>query len=428
MIFKDKFAFYLFINLLFFQYGNVFRGRSRLCSILLLISIAFRTVHTDAETALLQEMEMKAGNHSIARAIEIQNILENSIVKTFNKFFNEFKNSSSVYKQSIIYMCDQSCTHKNAYEYGLSSAFLLSVLSDRKFSVLSARVFDLYEERGYKWKVNLPEILNKPGGMIFSPAANQIRAMTDLHILEADLQKKNFAEAFDRDFMTLTGNRNWIQDLRRNRHCYEKMPWLFKMHACDVNRLLHFGLFRIPQSIKTVLHSHLIKKIGTDRLICFNGQANADLSTNGVLDFIIANYNHSAYKIYRVNKASKERPENDNNAESDKHSDDVHIDFDNLYEEAKVGEESAEKLKAFINIVDIYVLSLCNVLITAESPTGILATHLRRDSGGLFCLRNGLVFPCTRELIAGSFRDQENVPVHLDQRYYMLKRNVGKYL
>jgi hypothetical protein len=246
--------------------------------------------------------------------------------------------------------------------------------------------------------------------------------MTDLHILEGELQKINFNQAFDRPFMTLTGNQNWIQDIRRHRQSYTKMPWLFRMHACDVNRLVHLGLFRIPQSIKDMLHSHLIEKVGDNRLICFSGQANTDIKTNGVLDFIESNYNYSGYKIYRVNKHSEDSFEKRVNDVIDNNEAYMHIEFDKLYKAVEDETESPKTLKAFINMVDIYILSICDVLITAESSTGILAAHLRRNSSGLFCLRDGVVFPCTRELIAGSFRDQENAPVHLDKRYYMLKR------
>lgn len=349
--------------------------------------------------------------------------METVLAQSFDKLFGNFTKATEVYTKRIIYICDRKCSAENAHEYGLTSAFLLSVLSERKFVVKTAldySLYDFYKERNYTWKLNVSDATNIPGQMILSQSANQKTYLTDLHLLEGKLHKMDFEAKFKRESVTLSSNHNWIPDLRRHSRTMDKMPWLFKTHACDVNRLVHFGLFRVPNYVRDNINSQILDKIGDNKLICFHGNAKEQIKTYEILNFLVAKYHSSVFKIYVSNVNSKAYFDIKDNIENKLNKRVVQFNTDKIYQRVKQEKHSREDFKKFQNILDVYILVMCDVLITMESPNGILAAHLRRNSEGLFCYRKGMIFPCTRELIAGSFRDFEHVPVSLDPFHLFL--------
>lgn len=334
--------------------------------------------------------------------------MEKHLQNSFDKLFHNFTTSSIKYKQKIVYTCNNACLENNDYEFGLTSAFLISVMAEKRFTVLSTTsysMFHFYGERGYNWKLNKADINGKTGQLFFKQFPDQILQQTEKHLTEKDLIKMDFSLQPNKDFIMISGENNWILDLRRNPLSTHKLPWLYNAHACDVNRLVHAGLLQTPQNFHKNLTTLLENKVGRNNLICIHTNEKEIVKKSTVVDFLkrIMDGN-SRHKIFLSNIDSKEFF--DEKVPADKYFEDhvIHVDVDTLYEAMKYSDNAHHNFARFRNFVNTHILKLCDVLVTSESAIGIFAAHLRINSDMLFCYSDGLIHRCTRELIAGSFR------------------------
>jgi hypothetical protein len=239
------------------------------------------------------------------------------------------------------------------------------------------------------------------------------RRKTELFLVERDLNKLDFESSFKEDIIYHYGNEDWILDLRRHPKAAEKMPWLFRTHSSDIVRLVHNGLFRVPE-VAQIIKVELKRQVNADKLVCFSGNEDDDYELQTFLDFndkMMFNNKSKIYingvsDLYSQLKASIPRLGQQL----------VKINIKSIYEQfSGIGERNKRLLHQLLNI---QVFKVCDVLVLSENPSGILAAQLRRDESNLYCYRDGTIFPCLRSLISRSFRDVANKPEYIDSKHF----------
>ena len=340
--------------------------------------------------------------------------MEDSLRKTFNQLFVNYMQKSISVPKSFIYICDEECMN-SMYGYGLTSAFLIAVLSDRRFFIYpnkNSPFYRFYDQNQYHWKRNATSLKNRRNILMVPRSFNKHRQKTDLFIVERDLFKMDFDSLFKEDIVYHYGNEDWVLDLRRHPKTHIEFPWLYQAHASDVVRLIHNGLFRVPK-VAGIIHTELIKQVGGDNLVCFSGNMEDKYQLHGFLDFFVKRFkneskmyvsgvhNAHAYIMTYMSELDQQLVEIGNK--------EIHKHFE---------EYGMQNRRLNQHLIDIQVLQLCHVLVLSENPSGILAAQLRREESHIYCYRNSLIFPCTRRLLARSFNDVNNQPEHIDAKYF----------
>lgn len=342
--------------------------------------------------------------------------MERQLKETFETLFQAYIAEYESNTNSFMYVCDTSCTGRD--EYGLTSAFLLAVLSERKFTIYPNKntlFYKFYDHAVYNWKIDATDNTNITKASFLTTSLNRQTFLAELHVIEKNLGTMDFEEHFEDDVIFLSEDYNWIQDLRRHSNSRKKMPWLHKTCGCDVIRLVYNGLFQLPETIHDTIASVLIKEVDANKLICFHGNVKGTVEMEGLLVYINRKYK-TGYRLYIGGNTTQKLLAVTLQANStDLGTLLIQVDIGHMY--SKVQKLIDNDSKQLENVLHIHILKLCDILIVSESPTGILAAHLRRSGDDIFCYRNGVIFPCTRELIAGSFRDKSHVPESVDMFY-----------
>ncbi|KAL4227923.1 hypothetical protein ACF0H5_013362 [Mactra antiquata] len=332
--------------------------------------------------------------------------MEKHLQKSFDKLFKNFTSDSSKYTERVVYVCDKNCQDENRYEYGLTSSFLIAVMAEMKFSVkhdAEYSMFNMYEERDYSWKLNSDDVMNIPGKLFIPNAPDEATQNSYKRSVELKMTTTDFSLPSGFSFYIISGDNDWILDLRRNPRTNHKMPWLLSTHASDVSRMVHIGLLQPPRPFyKTLIH-HLRSEVGNDDLICINTHEAEIVKKSSILEFLRkTSGGKRKFKVYLSNIKPGFFDDSDT---SEKYFNDhvLNVNISSWYVDFKYSDSLPHNYVKFKNFVQTHILKLCNVLLTSKSAVGIHAVHLRINSDQLFCYNKGHVYKCTRELIRGSF-------------------------
>lgn len=233
-----------------------------------------------------------------SHTLRLQEIMEDKLASMFEELFKNYTAAS--YPGTFMYICDKNCISQSKYVSGLTSAFLIAVLSERKFSVFPNKntpFYGFYNEAGCKWKTNMEQLQNKSRSPMIPSSRSKERYRSDLHIISERLSKMDFDLHFKADIVHLDGNHDYILDLRRHSSTVIKLPWLFKTHAADLIRLVHNGLFPLPTSVRNFIKNEMITKVGDNKLACFYGNNNDNYQLKSIFEFINKNF-YNGYKFY----------------------------------------------------------------------------------------------------------------------------------
>lgn len=156
----------------------------------------------------------------------------------------------------------------------------------------------------------------------------------------------------------------------------------------------------VTGSLTEMINTELIQKLEDNQLVCFHGNDKKyKFQTNSFLEFARnVRCNGTMYYISGSDKLGEfvdtYRPEINNKL--------VRINKRLVYGRM-AGQKQNANQKNIIHLIDLHVLKLCQTLITSDCPIGVLAARLRRREDNLYCYCDGVIFPCTRGLISGSF-------------------------
>ncbi|KAL4237812.1 hypothetical protein ACF0H5_002524 [Mactra antiquata] len=365
-------------------------------------------------------------NNGIVNTITEQINMEKRLRTSFNELFKTYRNDSLFYKDYFMYACEDRCM--GGYDNGLVAAFLLAVLSERRFVIHPQHGLpfynEIYDTQNVEWKMTTDTLYNKSVDLVFKPGREKYRTNTDYQVIKKRLCEIDFELHFTSDVMILSGNEDIIIDLRRHPRTSCKIPWLFQTHVPDFIRLLHNGLFRLKDRTQNMITAELIEKVGDNKLTCFVGyQKNVQL--NSVVNYLNSKFGNN-YKLY----VSSENDYFDGaklRESSFVKSKLVHFDGRRILEETMKYSKrnvSADQ-NTLLHVIEVHILKFCEVLILADNTYDLLPSHLRRNDDNLYCYRHGIIFPCIRELISGTFRNKNNIPEPIDMMYFCSKNNTS---
>lgn len=331
-----------------------------------------------------------------SRSVARQEMAERKLCSQFKTVFNASMTESKKSERYLIYKCDDLCISEHRYFHGITSGFLLASMMKRRFKMADtggASVFDSLETGVYDWKtMNLSNFVGKVVRPVIAEVSPEYRE-TEVFSLARDMMIMDFDLEFPEQLLYLTGNYDFIRDLRRNPIVTEQFSWLGSIINNDFIRLVHTGLVKIPNEMKQCLRQTLSEQLGNNKLFCYYGNDQFSIGIAASVLKLVEKYGKE-YKVFiHATDTEKFLLQNDLSERV--------ISLDNLKSrDSNVGNAS------FDFIISLEIGTLCDIMVTTNNPSGVLAAILRPTTKDLYCVgHQEILYSCTREGITGAFRD-----------------------
>lgn len=303
-----------------------------------------------------------------------------SIFRTFPNYQKESK--------ILAYRCVRDCGGWADRLKGIIQAYMLSLLSKRKFAIVMKEPSDIEHfltPNLLNWHLNENDTSNLSVGEVDNKFLHDAIAV-QYERFDYDPEK-----LFDKDLVYVIANQDWTRTLRKLSVAPSRFPEIYKYHSSDLTRIIYHGLFKPTTELLSLVDEFFDTQTGGKKLACLHARMGEQIYLRYTFDeimtplqFLKDHYSGNDYKVMIATDNNKVKNFSKtffpNFVDTSYSGPIMHIDY-----MRNASRDDDIKERAFMrSMVDHMILTRCDTLVLTASGFGISAGMLRHTSRNLY--------------------------------------------